>query len=77
MARWYDVDDATSLSWLRDELAGRKPAGLAASGFRAPATRAVLADVGFGRTAFRSVAMVGIALRLAFPPTVPNLSGDV
>ncbi len=45
VAPWYDVDDAQSLGWLRDELAGRPPGGLAAVGAPAPATRAVLAGL--------------------------------
>ncbi len=46
LAPWYDVDDETSFGWLLDELAGRPPAGLAAVGAPAPATRAVLAVTG-------------------------------
>ena len=42
VATWYDVDDAESLGWLADELAGRATAGLAGTGAPAPATRAVL-----------------------------------
>lgn len=45
LAPWYDVDDAESLAWLCGELAGRPPAGLAALGAPAPATRAVLAGL--------------------------------
>ena len=45
VAPWYDVDDGTSFGWLRDELAGHPPAGLAAVGAPASATRAVLAGL--------------------------------
>ncbi len=46
VAPWYDVDDAESLGWLVGEFAGRPPAGLAARGAPAPATRAVLRAAG-------------------------------
>ena len=42
VAPWYDVDDAESLGWLRDELAGRAPADLPGTGAPCPATRVAL-----------------------------------
>ena len=40
---WYDVDDATSLDWLCDEVfGGRRPAGCRREGYAAPATSAYL-----------------------------------
>ncbi len=41
---WYDIDDEQSLAWLRAELRGDPPPGLAMRGTEAPATRAILAS---------------------------------
>ena len=41
LPEWYDVDDATTLGWLREELAGRSDRFR--DGGAAPATRAYLA----------------------------------
>ena len=43
LPEWYDVDDAETLSWLRDELAGRSDRFR--DGGAAPATRAYLAGL--------------------------------
>jgi hypothetical protein len=43
LPEWYDVDDAESLGWLREELAGR---GRFTAGNAAAATRAFLASIG-------------------------------
>jgi uncharacterized protein len=46
LPEWYDVDDAETFSWLRDELAGRL--GRFPGGGPAPATRAFLATASEG-----------------------------
>lgn len=46
LPRWYDVDDAESLGWLRDELiAGRAPSQLDRAGYAAPHTTALLREL--------------------------------
>jgi rSAM/selenodomain-associated transferase 1 len=46
LAEWYDVDDGETLNWLHEEFAGRS--AHFHNGGAAPATRACLAELGFG-----------------------------